>query len=117
MSQRAVESTGQLVDMNGHSQNYVWYKIANDIVHIPANQSYIAASLWNNLAAIIKTCDTVNSFKRLLKTISFLLHINEIRQEHLFFTKLFVTVINTYTYLLVLLLHNNNNYLYIFNIY
>ena len=29
--------------------------------------AFAAASLWNNLSTVIKTCDNLTSFKRLLK--------------------------------------------------
>ena len=42
-----------------------------------------AASLWNNLPTVIKTCDHLTSYKRLLKTLFFLVsHISVIRHEH-----------------------------------
>ncbi|KAK2176233.1 hypothetical protein NP493_674g01053 [Ridgeia piscesae] len=37
------------------------------------------ASLWNNLPTVIKTCDNLTSFNRLLKTPFFVLHISVIR--------------------------------------
>ncbi|KAK2171639.1 hypothetical protein NP493_1046g00089 [Ridgeia piscesae] len=40
-----------------------------------------AASLWNNLPTVIKTCGNLTSFKRLLKTDFFVLHISVIRHE------------------------------------
>ncbi|KAK2185819.1 hypothetical protein NP493_222g05018 [Ridgeia piscesae] len=41
-----------------------------------------AASLWNNLPTVIKTCDNLTSFKLLLKTHFFVSHISVIRHEH-----------------------------------
>ncbi|KAK2175636.1 hypothetical protein NP493_718g04037 [Ridgeia piscesae] len=41
-----------------------------------------AASLWNNLPTVIKTCDNRTSFKRLLKTHFFVSPISVIRHEH-----------------------------------
>ena len=55
-----------------------------------------AASLWNNLPTVIKTCDNLTSYKRLLKTHFFVSHISVIRHEHYyFFTRLFGNIINT----------------------
>ena len=44
-----------------------------------------AASLWNNLPTVIKTCDNLTSFKRLLKNICFVLLISVIRNVHYFY--------------------------------
>ena len=41
-----------------------------------------AASLWNNLPTVIKTCDNLTSYKHLLKTNFFVSHISVIRHEH-----------------------------------
>ena len=44
-----------------------------------------AASIRNNLPTVIKTCDNLTSFKRLLMTHFFILDINVIRHEHYYF--------------------------------
>ncbi|KAK2161139.1 hypothetical protein NP493_1601g00027 [Ridgeia piscesae] len=54
-----------------------------------------AASLWNNLPTVTKTCDNLTSYKRLLKTHFFVSHISVIRHEHYLFTRLFGNIINT----------------------
>ncbi|KAK2161562.1 hypothetical protein NP493_1576g00003 [Ridgeia piscesae] len=57
-----------------------------------------AASLWNNLPTVIKTCDNLTSYKRLLKTFFFVSHISVIRHEHYIFLL---------DYLVILSIHNS----------
>ena len=56
-----------------------------------------AASLWNNLPTVIKTCDNLTSFKRLLKTNLFVLHISVIRHEHYYFLLDYLVILSIHT--------------------
>ena len=58
-----------------------------------------AASLRNNLRTVIKTCDNLTSFKRILKTHFFVLHISVIRHEHNFCLLDYLVILPTHLFI------------------
>ena len=60
-----------------------------------------AASLWNNLPTVIKTCDNLTSFKRLLKTHFLYCIFSVIRHEHHFFLLDYLVILSIHNYTLI----------------
>ena len=60
-----------------------------------------AAPLWNNLPTVIKTCDNLTSFKRLLKTHFFVSHISVIQHEHYYFLLDYLVILSIHNYTLI----------------